>query len=110
MHIRFTMSEQYALVAKKAIATWVALKRAWSREVISPPLHCPGEAISHLQRCVQFWAPQLKTDFYRELLQKIQRRALNVMRGLEHLSYEERLRDLGLFSLGKTEERSEQCL
>ena len=36
-----------------------------------------------------------------ELLKQIQRKAMKMIRGLQHLSYEERLRELGLLSLEK---------
>jgi len=36
-----------------------------------------------------------------ELLEWVQKRAMRMIRGLDHLSYKERLRELGLFNLEK---------
>ena len=55
---------------------------------------------SHLEYCVQTGSPQCRRHM--DLLEHIQRRAKKMIQGMEHLSYEDRLRVLWLFSLERT--------
>ena len=51
----------------------------------------------HLEYHIQVQGTQLKKDV--DILKQVQRKAMKMIKGLEHLSEEERLKKLGLFSL-----------
>ena len=91
------MSQECAKKTKSILGCIRRSVASRSREVIFPLYS--GLAKSHLEYCVQVCALQCKRDML--LMERLHCRAAKMIKGVEHLSDEERLRELGLLSLEK---------
>ena len=103
------MSQQCALTAQKTNCILVGIQRSMAggvRELVLPL--CSALVRPHLEYCVHVWSPQCRRGM--DLWECIQRRATKMIQGMEYLSYEGRLRELGLFSLEKRQERPDRDL
>ena len=92
-------SQRYVLAAQKANHILGCIKRSMTsrpREVTLPLYSALVRP--HLHYCIQLWGPQHKNM---DLLQQVQSGTTKMVRGLEHLSRENGLTELGLFSLEK---------
>ncbi|PKU47370.1 hypothetical protein llap_2337 [Limosa lapponica baueri] len=94
---KFNMAWQCALTAQKANSILGCIKKkavSRSREVFL--LLYFALLRPCLEYCIQLWSPQHKKDM--DLLEQVQRRATKMIRGLEYLFPEDRLRELALLS------------
>ncbi|TRZ16411.1 hypothetical protein HGM15179_010699 [Zosterops borbonicus] len=84
-------------VAKKANGILSSISSSWSAGPgqCLPPLFGTGEAA--LESRIQFWAPPRRKDI--EVLESVQRRATELVKGLGEKSLQEQETELGLFSL-----------
>jgi len=69
---------------------------------------CSALVRPHLVNCIQVWGTQCRKDV--ELLARVGSRASKMIRGVEHLSYEVRLRQSGLFTLEKRRLQGDQIM
>jgi len=97
---RLDVSHQCVLAAQKANHILGCTKRSVasrSRQVVLPLYS--SLVRPHLESCIQLWSPQHRKDM--DLLEWVQRRTTEMIQGLEHVSYEDKLLEFELFSLKK---------
>ncbi|CAM4661769.1 unnamed protein product [Lepidochelys olivacea] len=91
---KLNMGQQCKTVAKKANIILGCVSRSVVSKTLEVILLLYSALIRpQLESCVQFWAPNFRKDV--DELEKVQRRATKMIKGLENMIYEGRLKKVG---------------
>jgi len=97
---KLNMTWQCALTAQKATRVLHCIKSSVANRLRERILSLYSALVRpHLESCIQLWSCQHRKDM--ELLEWVQRRATKMIRGMEHLSCEERLESQGCSAWGR---------
>ena len=97
---KINTSQQHALVAQKANCILGCINREVASRLRKVIVSLYSALLRpHSETGIQIWGPQHKKDV--DLLELGPEEAMKMIKGQEPLSYEERLTELGLFSLKK---------
>ncbi|RMC06746.1 hypothetical protein DUI87_16192 [Hirundo rustica rustica] len=90
---RLDMIQQCVLSAKKDTYVLECIKSSMGSRAKEVTLVVHFALVRpHLEHCIQLWGPQHRKDI--NLLEQVQRRDTKMIEGMDHFSYEERLREL----------------
>ena len=91
----YTASAQCSRAAKTANRVFGMIRRTFTCKDEQTIMHIYKSLVRpHLEYCIQAWRPYLTQDI--EILEKVQRCATKIVYGLNYLTYEQRLRRLGI--------------
>lgn len=97
---RLNMSQQRALAARRKSCIFGYIRHSMASRSKEGNLLLHSALVQpHLEHCVEFCTPQYKKDV--TILESTQRRATGLVKGLEYMSCEKRLRTLVLSSWEK---------
>lgn len=86
------------LLLRNLMVAWAALSKMSPASQVNIPLYS-ALVRPHLEICVQCWDPQYERHM--DMLERVQQRAMEMLKQLEHFSCEESLREVRLLFLEK---------